>query len=140
MSYPKDWEKLERQFGTDIMFRAPHNAAFPDFSPTVNITAQDLRKSPEMAELKQFMAFSIPQINEIIEDFIIEQGRDAFMDGVAARDLLYTGIREGFSLKVLQRSAVKEDHAFVFTYVATIDQYELHENNAREMLESFRFL
>lgn len=136
IKYPRDWEKLEGQFGTTVLFRSPAEDASDSFQENVNVAVEALPSSS--ITLDQYYEAALPQVEKVITDFDLGSS-DAFTRaGRSWRRIVYTGRQGQFALRFQQDFTVVGNRAYVLTFVAERDRFSEFLPVAEAILGSFQ--
>ncbi len=135
MKYPKEWSFQEKN--STISFVSPKENDDDIVQEKVNVMVQDLSQEP--MNLEQFTELSKRQIKEYFTSYEILSIKNGLIAGYKSIEMIYTCYVKGKDVKLMQRSFIMGNTAFVFTYMAEASQYDKYEGLALETIDSFKF-
>jgi eukaryotic-like serine/threonine-protein kinase len=135
--YPQGWEKREGALGTAVLLLSPREGTSDEFQENVNVLVQ---KVPDKMSLEEYSKLSIEQAPKLITGFrLLDQGSTTLGESPAHR-IHYRGEQGAFHLEWEQVWSVLEGQAFIITYTAERDRYQMYRPTAEAMIASFRLL
>jgi hypothetical protein len=136
IKYPDNW--VQESNSNIVVFLSPKKNVMDLFQENVNVISQDLSKQPMTME--QYTELTKRQVvDNFGESAIISLG-DVRITRELAKEFVYNMNYQGMKLRVKQYWIIKNKMVYLFTYTAESEQYDLYENVAMEMIESFRCL
>jgi hypothetical protein len=78
-------------------------------------------------------------LKAIFPDLEYVDKSDFKLDGVPAKQYIYIGSMSDFNYKFMQIVAIKNNQVYVFTYTATIDNYDKHIEDVIAIIDNFKF-
>jgi PsbP-like protein len=136
IKYPQDWEKLERQFGTTVLFRSPKEDKSDPFQENVNVAVETLPS--DSITLDQYYDAALPQVEKVITDFDLSSSDSFNRSGRSWRRIVYTGRQGQFDLRFQQDFTVMGARAYVLTFVAERDRFSEFLPTAEAIAGSFQ--
>ncbi len=77
---------------------------------------------------------------ETYSDFaLVEEAAEVVLGGKAAASYVFTGSMGGEALKYRQIIAIHGDKFYIMTYTSTVENYDLHEEDLKAVMENFKF-
>jgi eukaryotic-like serine/threonine-protein kinase len=137
LQYPKDWEKQVGAMGSAVVILSPREGDSDKFRENVNVLVQTL---PDKMTLDQYSKLSLDQAPKLITGFdLLDQGPTQ-LAGRPARRVHYRGEQGSFRLEWEQVWTVLGGQAFILTYTAERDRYEMYLRTAEATFASFRLV
>jgi hypothetical protein len=84
-----------------------------------------------------YFAYCEEKYKELFENYALESTTDIKMDGVAAKQYVYTVTDGGVAYKQLQAIVKKGEVYYTVTYTSTADKFDSHINDVKKMIEKF---
>ena len=157
--YTPGWEVQEKVGSAIVAFLRPRASKLDFFQEVLTITVDDLTQP---VNLSQYSNAVIEQVRAIgktkdVQVGIIESA-PIKISGKPGQKLVYTMTQygnppeliakglapkidaQGTTVKMMLAWTMKEQKAYLFTYVALKDEYETHLKDVEAMIQSFRFL
>lgn len=130
IGYPSDWEQKETE-NIIIAFVSPKTDASDAVQENLGLTMNDL--SGQGLTLPKYNEIAINQLKQVFPDIkIIESGSTVLSNNPA-----YKVVFTASNLKFMQVWTVKNDLAYIWSYVATEDSYSNYLGTIQKMLDSF---
>lgn len=103
----------------------------------ISVTAFELDYG--ITSLDDYWAMIEPDLKAVFPDLEYVDQSDAKLDGVDAKQYIYTASMSGKSYKFMQLIAVKSNTIYTFTYTAEADKYDEHIEDVLAILDYFDF-
>jgi eukaryotic-like serine/threonine-protein kinase len=134
IAYKTDWEK--KDVDISIVFSSPKENEDDLFQEAVNVVVQDMSS----------MSMTLEQLTGHMEDYLekasatIVKSEAATLGGIPGHKLVVTGNQGEMELKMQQVYTVVENKAYIVTYTAEADKFDLFLKDAEKMIDSFKVL
>ena len=137
INYPAEWSQLNRDdfIATGVMFLSTQEDD-RDFQERVSVLVENLVPNTTLAK---YTAESLAEIKKL-SDPSLENSQIITMGNHEGRQVVYQGEENGYSVQRMQTWLVKDNLAYVITYTAAPDQYDVYLPAVKEMIESFEIL
>ncbi len=130
IAYPSDWEQKETE-DIIIAFVSPKTDSSDAIQENLGLTMNDL--AGQGLTLPKYNEIAIEQLKQTFPDIkIIESGSTVLSNNPA-----YKAVFTASNLKFMQAWTIKNDLAYVWSYVATESSYSNYLGTIQEMLDSF---
>jgi hypothetical protein len=137
IQYPQAWIiDTSKQFGSDLFLLSPHESEMDKFKENVNVMIQNLKGLN--LDLDKFVQVSENQVTTYVTNGKVLESKRINQNGLEFHKLIYSGAQGVFSLKTEQYYFIKDEKAFVVTFVAEEDQFNKYIVIAEKMLNSFK--
>ncbi|MCK4433154.1 MAG: hypothetical protein KAV48_04395 [Methanomicrobia archaeon] len=134
--YPQEWEKLEGYMDTVVLFRSSLEDASDIFQENLNVVVGDL---PQPMTLNEFTDLNIEQIKTLFTIEVVDSSPTTLAN-IPARKVIYTLKQGGYDLKAMQIYTIKDDKAYVISYMAEEDKYSDFWGTIQIMINTFEIL
>ena len=138
IKYPSDWTKQEQVPGLVAAFLSPQESASDTYQENFGVFIEDLSTQP--MTLEEYTELSVTSIEQLITDANILDSSTTTLDGNSAHKVVYTGRLEQYNLKWMQIWTVKDNTAYVLTYVSEVNKYNDFLDTVQEMVNSFEII
>ncbi len=137
IQYPLAWIiDTSRQFGSDLFLLSPNESEMDKFKENVNVMIQNLKGLN--LDLDKFVQVSESQVKTYVTNGKVLESKRINQNGLEFHKLIYLGAQGVFSLKTEQYYFIKDEKAFVVTFVAEEDQFDKYIVIAEKMMQSFK--
>ena len=135
IDYPQDWSKQERNdfFATGVIFFSPLVDDADRFKEKVSLLVENI---PNNMSLEAYTDQSLAEIRKL-SDPDIKKAQKITLGSNEARQIVYRGEENGQPVRRMQVWSVKGDRAYVLTYTATPQDYDLYLPMVEKTIESF---
>lgn len=137
IKYPSDWTKNSQIEGAIVVFLSPKKSA-SDTSATLGVSTEDLSKQP--MTLEEYTTLSLKNLNQFVTDAKILDSSATTLDGNSAHKVVYTAKQGQYTLKFMQVYTIKDNTAYVLSYIAEINKFNDFLDTAQEMIDSFKII
>lgn len=136
INYPLAWIiDTSRQFGSDLFLLSPNESDMDKFKENVNVMVQNLKGLN--FDLDKFVQLSENQIKTLVTNGKIIESKRMHQNGLEFHKLIYSGTQGVFSLKTEQYYIVKDEKAFIVTFISEENQFDKYQVIGEAMLQSF---
>ena len=139
MDYPQDWEKKEEMQGSVVAFVSPRAGKDDQFAENVNLMTEILPAASSVT-LEQYTEATLVNLKKVMKDQTTIDSGSATLAGLPAYEIVHTGTHEGFTYKTLQIWTLKNNKAYLFTYMAGMDGYDQYLKDAEGIFKSFEIV
>ncbi len=118
--------------GASFVLKIPRESAFENFSANINLLIQDL--DTLNYNLDQYAELTEQQIKSHVELFDsqrIKKGNREY------HSFTFGGMLMGYNVKFLQYDFVQNNKAYILTYTAKKDQFDVYFVEAKGVMDSF---
>lgn len=136
IQFPLGWELREGFMGTDVVALAPVIDLQELFRVNINIIYSKLEVS---ATRDEYYDLNLKVLNQQLEDFDLESNKDVKLDGVDAKEFIFTHTLGIVNAKVLQYLVLNGDKAYVITFTADPNQFKNYKDVFDQIAASFKF-
>jgi hypothetical protein len=137
IQYPLAWIiDTSRQFGSDLFLLSANESEMDKFKENVNVMIQNLKGLN--LDLDKFVQVSESQVKTYVTNGKVLESKRINQNGLEFHKLIYLGTQGAFSLKTEQYYFIKDEKAFVVTFVAEEDQFDKYIVIAEKMMQSFK--
>ncbi|UKN01732.1 hypothetical protein K6119_18570 [Paracrocinitomix mangrovi] len=134
IQYPDEWNlDTTNTYGTDLILFGPDLGKVDEFYENINVLSQDL---PENMGLKEYSSISKSQIEEFMPGSEVIEFEDVDAE-LPYQHIVYTGPMEGRDLEYMQRYIVKNNRAYVLTFTATQENFDLYKEEVNKIFDTF---
>jgi PsbP len=136
IQYPKTWSlDTSGLMGSKLfLFSALENES-DKFKENVNVMVQDL--GGQDISLAQYAEISEPQIKSLLTDAKIYESTVITTAKVPYYKLMYSMKQGLFTLKIESLCYIKNRKAYLITFCAEFDKFDLFKNEGEQILKSF---
>ena len=135
VDYPESWSKQNRDdfFATGVVFFAPLENDGDQFKERVSVLVENLSGEVSLAEYTDESLAEIKKLSDpnVGEAQAVNLGEDE------GREVIYAGEENGTPVRRMQAWSVKNNKAYVITYTAKPDSYDIYLPEVKKMIESF---
>ena len=117
--------------------RAEYSAAYASEADSSNVSVQMYMTKDESKTVEQYFAECEERYESIFESYEFISTEDIKMDGVAAKQYVYTVVSGGVEYKQLQAIVVKGAVFYTVTYTALPENFDTHLSDVAKMIENF---
>lgn len=117
--------------------RAEYSAAYASDTDSSNVSVQMYMTKDESKTVEQYFAECEARYKNIFESYELISTEDIKMDGVAAKQYIYTVVSGGVEYKQLQAIVVKGAVFYTVTYTALPENFDTHLSDVSKMIENF---
>lgn len=140
-SYPSGWiakEPDSNELGIVVGFLAPGE----DIDNAQNYVTLQIENLPANQDitLEQYTNFVLKNLKGSYSDFQSLAEGDMLLSNNPAHVLAYSATIDQMPYQILLAYTIKDKRAYVATYYALADSYVQYENDAKEIINSFKFL
>lgn len=118
--------------GASFVLKIPRESALDNFSANINLLIQDL--DTLNYNLDQYVELTEQQIKSHVELFDSQRIKRGNMEYHA---FTFGGMLMGYNVKFLQYDFVQDNKAYILTYTAKKDQFDVYFVEAKEVMDSF---
>ncbi len=137
IAYPEMWEPdTSGNMGSVFFLHAPLTNEEDTFMENINLILQNL--ADEKMKSKAYISRTIEQITTYLKDYKIIQNAKTKKNNKECYVLEYSGSMNNFELHFLQYIWVQKGKAYILTFTATSESFELYRPTAIQMLESMK--
>jgi hypothetical protein len=137
IQYPLAWLiDTSKQFGSDLFLLSANESEMDKFKENVNVMIQNLKGLN--LDLDKFVQVSENQVKTYVTNGKVLESKRINQNGLEFHKLIYLGTQGVFSLKTEQYYFIKDEKAFVVTFVAEEDQFDKYIAIAEKMMQSFK--
>jgi hypothetical protein len=137
MKYPSEWEiEEDPSVSVAVMLFSGLEGEDDTFVENANVVVQDLAGTG--ITLDDYTSLNLEQLDTVITGYEEVSQGPATLSGNDAHRLVYTGIQGKLNLKFMQVWTIKDEKAYIFTYVASEDKYDKYLSDVEKMVESFK--
>ncbi len=134
VAYPDYW-LVEKELGGIIVFLSPKENEEDYFQENFNIVVQNLSKNP--MKLDEYTSVNIDYLPDFIDNMNIIDSGYTELSGYKAYKIIYTGKHMVYDLKWFQVWTVVDEIAFIATFTAEIEKYDIYISIIDSMMNSF---
>lgn len=134
INYPNNWVKQEQLLGTVVSFLSPMESESDNFRENFNIMVEDL---PEQMSLSVYSQAGIAQLKNIINDITLLSSTKTTLDGNKAQEIVFTGNQGIYNLKWNMVFTIKNNKAYVLSYIEETNNNNEFITDVKEMVNSF---
>jgi serine/threonine-protein kinase len=138
IKYPNDWTKNSQATGAIVAFSSPQPNASNPPSAALGVTTEDLSTQP--MTLAEYSELSIGNLKQSIPNAEILDSSETTLDGNSAHKIVYTVTQGQSTFEFMQIWTIKDNTAYIISYVADINKYNDFLDTAQEMINSFEIL
>lgn len=145
--YPSDWDVLEKYEDGNAVFKSPNEGIY-DFRKYVTIGIDDLSQNPySLDEYTNLYVNAITEAHKDNKDFEILEIVPFALDGnegkkvifrVATAEIEYGSLPKETRMKILRIWTIKNNIAYIFSYVSEEENYDDFIDEANRMINSFK--
>lgn len=136
IQYPKNWSlDTSRMMGTEFFVFSPLENESDKFSENVNGIIQDL--SGQNIDLEKYKQITDKQLTEMVTDCKIFESSIIKTNQREYYKATYAMTQGKFRLKTTSICFIKNDKAYLITFSAEFDKYDLYKKTGEEILNSF---
>lgn len=117
--------------------RAEYSAAYVSNTDSSNVSVQMYMTNDESKTVDQYFAECEARYKNIFESYELISAEDIKMDGVPAKQYVYTVVSGGVEYKQLQAIVVKGAVFYTVTYTALTENFDTHLSDVAKMIENF---
>ena len=135
VDYPEAWSKQSRDdfFATGITFFSPLEGESDNFKEQVSILVENL---PSDVDLEQYTEDSIAEIKKL-SDPNAKGAKEFNLGEHEGRQIIYTGEVSGNTVQRMQTWSVEDNRAYIVTYTAKPDSYDIYLPTVEKIMKSF---
>jgi serine/threonine-protein kinase len=142
LTYPGDWEEQSIPFmlrpkGTIIVLRAPSEMSVTQMPPTISVVANEKSTDVSLDQMQQQL---IDKAKAGFEEFKLIESTDAQLGAEPARRVVYSGMKMGVSLKVMNVVALHAGKGFAVAYSADPEVFDQELPDVQKVIESIRWV
>lgn len=135
IKYPKDWEKQEAAGGASVVFLSQKESEADAFRDNVSVVIQDLSSQP--MTLEEYSNVSISSFPSFVPNFQQIELKDVTVAKNPGKKIAYTGKLQDYNVKVIQVWTIKNNDAYILTYLAAEENYSKYLDLAEKVINSF---
>lgn len=140
--YPTSWEKLEylekNPYYTIVVgFRSPRGDIADTFLENMNIVVEEFS---EPVTLDEYSNNAIDALAGIIPNMNLLESGNTTLAGRTAHKLVYLADKSELRQKFMQVWTIKGNKAYILTYVARPDKYNIYLGTIQKMIGSFEII
>lgn len=133
------WEISEdKTLGASFIFYVAQIAEDPNFRENMTLLVQDL-KGQEI-DLDKFVSISEDQIAKLMTNGKIHESQRIKGDLYESHKVVFTGDQGIYKLKFEQRYIIHQNKAYILTFTALENEFDLFIKDIHQSLNSFKFL
>jgi len=133
IDYPADWTKQE--IDNVAIFLSPKESASDIFQEKVSVIVKDLSTQP--MTLSEYTESYLDKLEQLIVDLNIVDSGPVTLAGNLAHKVVYTTRPAQYDLKFMKIWTVKNNKAYLITYIAEVDKYSDFLGTIETMIDSF---
>lgn len=138
IQYPTTWKiDTSNPMGTDLLIIAPYDNTDDVFTENVNVLIQDLKgQNIGLSEYKQISEKQVAEVvtdGKIYESSIMQKANSKYYRLVCS----YKAPQGDLTLKVISVCYIKDEKAYLATFVAQYSNYDKYQKTAESILNSF---
>ncbi len=122
-----------------VAFRSPRDRVSDPVIETVNIAMENLPPE-ENITLDAYSTFQISDLTQSGTNFDLKESTPTVLAGIPAYKIVYSEILQQVPLQVMQVWAIKDNKAYILTYVAEAPKYSTYLPVVQKMIDSFEFI
>jgi hypothetical protein len=136
IQYPADWRLENTGQGNTVFFLfAPSQGAQDSFKENINLTMESLRGNN--VSLEKFNELSLQKLKaEVVNFAVVESKKLENADGSFWRSV-FTGDLNGYHFQFEQYYFLKNDNAYVLTFVSEVNEFKTYRTTAEDIMNSF---
>lgn len=136
IQYPRTWTKKEQSAGALVVFLSPKENSSDKFQESLGLVVRNL--PVQILSLDQMTELTLQHLKRSITDFNLVSSNSINLANGPARQIVYTGKREGVNVKCMLVSTLKDNRMYVIVYTAETGKYPNFLSTVQQMLNSFR--
>lgn len=117
--------------------RAEYSAAYVSETDSSNVSVQMYMTNDDSKTVDQYFAECEARYKEIFESYVLLSTENIKMDGISAKQYVYTVVSGGVEYKQLQAIVVKGGVFYTVTYTALPQSFDAHLDDVAKMIENF---
>lgn len=135
IQYPSGWAKDEQSGLSVVTFISPEKSVLASTGAGLGIGIQDLSDQP--TTLDQFTKLNVADIAEIVSNENILESTATTLDGNPAHKIVYNRKSGVDNFKFMQIWTIKNNKAYIISYVAPVEGYSKSVDTINKMVASF---
>jgi len=137
IEYPTSWAiDTSKDMGTEVVFFSPVESISDKFKENINLIIQSL-PDPNI-DLDKYAEVSKVQISNLANDPVIYDSKKIITKNNSEYYKLVFGMTQGiFKLKFEQHYFIRNGKAYVLTFTAELDKFDLFIKEGEQVLNSF---
>jgi serine/threonine-protein kinase len=132
---PNQWEKVENKYGTLVAFVSPLEDETDLFRENVNLVVEEL---PETIKLEEYKTAAHEQMDTVLLQFKLLSEEEIEFMGEKAYTHRYSFNQGEYDTVGMQIYYIKEQKAYILTYTAQPDKYDIFYDQAMEIINSLQ--
>ena len=122
-----------------VAFRSPRDRVSDSVIETVNIAMENLPPE-ENITLDAYSTIQISDLTQSATNFDLKESTPTILAGIPAYKIVYSEILQQAPLQVMQVWAIKDNKAYVLTYIAEAPKYSTYLPVVQKMIDSFEII
>jgi serine/threonine-protein kinase len=122
-----------------VAFRSPLDRVSDSVVETVNIAMENLPPE-ENTKLDAYSTLQIAQLMQSTTNFVLKESTPTVLAGIPAYKIVYSETLRQVPLQVMQVLAIKDNKAYILTYIAEAPKYSTYLPIVKKMIDSFEFI
>ncbi len=135
IDYPISWEKKEDIMGIALIFLSPLEGTTDTFQENINLIIQDISNQP--ITLDEYVETNLADMDQFLENITISKSERVTINGLEGHELIYSGHQGEEVMKWRQLVIINNDKAYLLTYTAKQDTYDLYQEEVNAVINSF---
>lgn len=137
ITYPKNWDLDDsNRMGAEFLIFSRLENEKDQFKENINLLIQDL--SAYNMSLDQYVELSIGQVKSMIKDGKVISSKRISEGDREYHSLIYGGRQAANMLRFEQRFWIINKTAYILTFTAQLDNYDLYRELGNQMIDSFK--
>lgn len=135
--FPDNWQVQRDFMGLDVFAAAPASNNVDGSLANVSVFSGPLEGE---FDLDEFLNKNLESLRKKLNDFkILETGKVAF-DGFTGKKIVYTNsFNDNHTMRVSQYFIIHDQHGYVITCAAELNEYSKYASQFEKTVKSFRF-
>jgi hypothetical protein len=122
-----------------VAFRSPPDRVSDTVAETVNIAMENLPPE-ENISLDAYSTFQISDLTLSATNFDLKESTQTVLAGIPAYKIVYSQTLQQIPLQVMQVWTIKDNKAYVLTFIAEAAKYSTFLPTVQKMIDSFEFI
>lgn len=131
LEHPEDWKFDQTDKQTTFSVFSEATSENDNFRDNINLVSEAIPN--KNVTLDEYIELTVTNLANFLEN----QSKIEVTKRDNYQVLTYSGKTSGYDLKFEQRVWFKDGSAHILTYTSEIEEYELHKDKARKIMDSF---
>jgi uncharacterized protein YjfI (DUF2170 family) len=133
------WEiSSENAMGTSFIIYLPEQAEVLNFRKNITLIIQDFKG--QIIDLDQFVSISEEQIVKLMTNSHINESQRLNNEEFQSHKIIFSSDQGIYKLKFEQRYIIHDGKAYILTFTALKDEFDLYTEDITKSFNSFRFI